>query len=163
MDARRIERIEQGADIAAAVVFAAAAVYAALRFGPLAAAAAGAAAFYALLKALQAIKPSAPTYAVETFEPAALPPAIEPEPELLLTHVYQTQQSNSEAALELDDVLSAIGNDSRVVRLFDPAAMPSPSELKTRIDRHLDDAPAHSADASQALHEALAELRKSLR
>jgi len=127
------------------------------------AAAAGAAAFFVLLKGLQSITPTAPAYEVETFEPVTLPQAVEPEPELLLTDVYEEQQSDPGAALELDDVLSAIENDSRVVRLFDPAAMPTPSELKTRIDRHLDDAPAQSADASQALHEALAELRRSLR
>jgi len=163
MDARRIERIEQGADIAASAVFAAAAAYAALRFGPMPAAAAGAAAFFVLLKGLQSVAPTAPAYEVETFEPVALPQAVEPEPELLLTDVYKEQQSDPGAALELDDVLSAIENDSRVVRLFDPAAMPTPSELKTRIDRHIHDTPAQSVDASQALHEALAELRRSLR
>jgi hypothetical protein len=52
-----------------------------------------------------------------------------------------------------------------VVRLFDPAAMPTPGELKGRIDDRLDEMPdaARSADAAQALHDALAELRRSLR
>jgi hypothetical protein len=66
----------------------------------------------------------------------------------------------AEEPLPLDDILAELGSDSRVVRLFDPAAMPSPAELSARIDRHLDPAPA---DASEALHEALAELRRSLR
>jgi len=52
-----------------------------------------------------------------------------------------------------------------VVRLFDVSAMPSPGELKHRIDRHLD-GPSPSSpppDASQALHDALSELRRTLR
>jgi hypothetical protein len=68
--------------------------------------------------------------------------------------------------LVLDDVLSEIGPDSRVVRLFDPAAMPTPGQLKARIDRHLIEGAlprATSHDASQALYDALAELRLELR
>ena len=66
--------------------------------------------------------------------------------------------------LLLDDILSEMGPDSRVVRLFDPAAMPTPGELKLRIDRHLcADASSRPEDAVEALHEALAELRRSLR
>jgi hypothetical protein len=53
----------------------------------------------------------------------------------------------------------------RVVHLFDPAAMPTPEEMISRIDRHLEGhtSAAQSADAAQALHEALAELRRSIR
>ena len=67
--------------------------------------------------------------------------------------------------LVLDDVLASLGEGSRVVRLFDPSAMPTPGELKARIDRHLDgpDDPLLSPDASKALHEALSELRRTLR
>jgi hypothetical protein len=55
--------------------------------------------------------------------------------------------------------------ESRVVHLFDPASMPSAEEMMARIDRHLDGqtSAAQSADAAQALHEALAELRRSIR
>lgn len=55
--------------------------------------------------------------------------------------------------------------DARVVHLFDPASMPTPEEMIARIDRHLESQPsaAQSADAAQALHEALAELRRSIR
>lgn len=55
--------------------------------------------------------------------------------------------------------------DSRVVHLFDPASMPTPEEMISRIDRHLEGQPsaAQSANAAQALHEALAELRRSIR
>lgn len=71
----------------------------------------------------------------------------------------------AEDALILDDVLDAVGPDSRVVRLFDASAMPSPAELKARVDRYLgqDAAWARSPDASQALVDALTELRRSLR
>ena len=63
-------------------------------------------------------------------------------------------------ALLLDDILAEIGPDSRVVRLFDRDAMPTPAQLKARIDRHLEG--ERAPDASRALHEALAELRRSL-
>lgn len=67
--------------------------------------------------------------------------------------------------LVLDDILAEIGPDARVVRLFDPAAMPTPGQLRARIDRHLEDCDptAGLVDASQALYDALAELRRSLR
>jgi hypothetical protein len=65
---------------------------------------------------------------------------------------------------EADDSLPEIGPDSQVIRLFDPAAMPTAGELQSRIDRHLknrDD--ADFPDAAQALNDALADLRRSLR
>ena len=84
---------------------------------------------------------------------------MEPD-ELLLTDRAPT----TEEPLELDDILNELGPDSRVVRLFDRKAMPTPGELKTRIDGHLQQAPARPlSDASQALSDALAELRRSLR
>jgi hypothetical protein len=67
--------------------------------------------------------------------------------------------------LLLDDVLAKVGPDSRVVRLFDPAAMPTPGQLKARIDRHLDRGTLNppAPDASQALYDALADLKTELR
>jgi hypothetical protein len=43
--------------------------------------------------------------------------------------------------------------------------MPSPEEMISRIDRHLEGgaSAAQSADAAEALHQALAELRRSIR
>ena len=77
---------------------------------------------------------------------------------LELTDIY-------EEPLELDDVLAEVGPGARVVRLFDVNAMPTPGELRQRIDRHLgrEAPPAASPDASQALIEALTQLRQSLR
>jgi hypothetical protein len=75
------------------------------------------------------------------------------------------ESAPAEEPLLLDDILAELGPDSRVVRLFDRAAMPTPGELKARIDRHLefDGGSAQPANASEALHDALAELRRSLR
>jgi hypothetical protein len=67
--------------------------------------------------------------------------------------------------LLLDDILAELRPDARVVRLFDVNAMPTPGQLQASIDRHLSSADSRSAppDASDALHDALAELRRSLR
>ena len=95
--------------------------------------------------------------------------AIEPleSDELLLDEgdLYQPVAESAEAPLVLDDVLAQIGPDSRIVRLFDPAKMPTAGELSARIERHLDGRPgdSQSADAAQALHEALAQLRRNVR
>jgi hypothetical protein len=86
-------------------------------------------------------------------EPAALPLSsfataaieLEPEPEALL----------------LDDILASMGPDSRVVRLFAPDQMPTAGQLQERIDRHIGG--MSETDAADALHQALAEIRKSLR
>jgi hypothetical protein len=172
MDARRIERIEQSLDVVAAAAFAAAVAFAALRFGAVAAAVAGAASFAAVFRILGVIGATAPAFPIE-FEAPELPAAIEPE-EMLLTDVYRPEDEEDElvldnilpapdAVLVLEDVLARLSEDSRVIRLFDPAAMPTPGEMKSRVDRHLQDSPVRTADASEELHTALADLRKSLR
>lgn len=83
--------------------------------------------------------------------------------ELLLTEADRL--GTDAGTLELDDILAELGPDSRVVRLFDRKAMPTPGQLKTRIDDHLQHGtPALvQSDAAQALSDALAELRRSLR
>jgi hypothetical protein len=84
---------------------------------------------------------------------------------LLLEHYKAAEEPAPEAGEEpllLDDILAELGPDSRVVRLFDREAMPTPGQLKSRIDRHLE--PGEEApDAGQALHAALADLRRSIR
>jgi hypothetical protein len=86
--------------------------------------------------------------------------------ELLLTDSDRFHPLDRDASdeLVLEDILAELGPGSRVVRLFDPAAMPTPSQLNARIERHLGEGSASSAppDASQALYDALAELRRSL-
>lgn len=80
-------------------------------------------------------------------------------------HVNQHLAADGAEALVLDDVLAAIDPDSRVVRLFDRRAMPTPGQLQSQIDGHLGQrsSAAPAPDASQALSDALAELRRSLR
>jgi hypothetical protein len=82
--------------------------------------------------------------------------------ELSLTERFQPVGADE---LVLDDILAELTPDSRVVRLFDPAAMPTPAQLNARIERHLGEGNSAVAppDASQALYDALTELRRSLR
>lgn len=91
----------------------------------------------------------------------ALPdfPAVVLEDELLLDRPLMVDE------LLLDDPLPAPASDSRVVQLFADGRMPNAGQLKDRIDRHLADGGTRAplADASDALSEALAELRRSLR
>lgn len=86
--------------------------------------------------------------------------------ELLLTDADRLlgEPAPPEEPLVLDDILAAVGTDSRVVRIFDRKAMPTPGQLSSSINRHLErGGNVAPPDASQALSEALAELRRSLR
>jgi hypothetical protein len=84
-----------------------------------------------------------------------------PAEELVLTDADRIEPAPE--PLVLDDVLAEIGPDSRVVRLFDRKAMPTPGQLQSRIEDHLGQRTGPAPDASQALSDALAELRRSLR
>jgi hypothetical protein len=76
-----------------------------------------------------------------------------------------------EEAFLLDDPLIEAEPDSRVVQLFASHPIPTPGQLKDRIDRHLAGAARSSGeplsvprpDASGALYAALDDLRRSLR
>jgi hypothetical protein len=84
--------------------------------------------------------------------------------ELLLTNADRLNAQVHADPLVLDDILAEIGPEARVVRLFDRKAMPTPGQLKSRIDDHLSEkSQTSSSDAAQALSDALAELRRSLR
>jgi hypothetical protein len=170
MRAGPVIRIEKNVDRAAAVVFAMAAAYAAYswfaaRVGQPAlgieTAIAFGCAFVASAGALSAVQPEQRKVPVTIFDLRKIEPS---EPELLLTDRYEGPATTNEP-LVLDDVLTELEPDSRVVRLFDPAAMPTPGQLNARIERHLgrDAPPDSSQDASQALHDALHALRRSLR
>ena len=73
--------------------------------------------------------------------------------------------------LLLDDQLVEAEASSRVVRLFAAPPLPTPGQLKERIDRHLATGTMHvvreyegpAPDASDALYAALSDLRRSLR
>jgi hypothetical protein len=112
---------------------------------------------------LNAIQPKARRLPVPIFDVREVEPM--DMPELLLTDRHEPALQSAQEPLLLDDVLEQLDPASRVVRLFDAASMPTAGELKSRIDRHLDGqvSPAQAADAAQALHDALAELRRSLR
>jgi hypothetical protein len=124
-----------------------------------------------------------PHYAVRPFAPAPL--AGEPTDELLLTDrvilmpsrdpvesmvatlerrlgVTRNDTRSSDELL-LDDVLTEAAPDSRVIQLFDPAAMPTPGELQSRIERRIENSDSANPDAAQSLTDALASLRRSLR
>jgi hypothetical protein len=168
MDTRVAERIEGIASVAAAAILAAAVAYALSRVATSAVtvAAAAAAALLVALQILRSIGPNEGELSLAAFEPAEL--VIEEQDELILTEtdrVDQAQSYDRDNVLVLDDILTELGDGSRVVRLFDASAMPTPGQLKARIDRHLDHAHSQnaSADASEALHDALATLRRSLR
>lgn len=183
MQAASAIRIEANADRAAAAVFAAACAYAAyvwLGFRvsqPLLGAetiAATGLAYVLALRSLRFLQPESRRLPVPVFDVREIDPVETAElllteryeaPELLLTERYETPEPGPEEPLWLDDILAKLSSDSRVVRLFDPAAMPTPGELKSQIDEHLDQEASSQppADGVQALHDALAELRRSLR
>jgi hypothetical protein len=173
MKAETVRRIEKNIQRAASASFGIAVGFAAYNWlslfvaQPQLGAETGGAAAIAYLFAsrlLNAVRPSARQMPVPVFDVRTIELA-EPQ-ELILGEddVYRPAVQAAET-LELDDILAEIGPDSRIVRLFDPAAMPTPGQLKSRIDRHLDGAAAQSqsAEAAQALHDALAQLRQSVR
>lgn len=97
-------------------------------------------------------------------EPEA-PPAQVDGTELELNDPAQADLEKPETVFVPEADRDEAAQDSRVVHLFDPAAMPTPEEMISRIDRHFEGqaTAAQSADAAQALHQALAELRRSIR
>jgi hypothetical protein len=187
MRGRKHERIEAAVDQLAAAVFGAAAGFAAftglrqLLVQPqlsIAAAALGGVAFLLCASLLRRVSAERPRFQIRVFELPVLDLAdvgellLTEQVELELTDADRLQAAvtqSMEDELILDDILAKLGPYSRVVRLFDRAAMPTPGQLNARIERHLrgDAIPGtptaiQPADASHALHEALAELRRSL-
>lgn len=168
MDASLARRIEAKVDRVASALFGAAAAYAAAlalkpHLGPLQLApialAGGIAASALAFRILCAIEGGEARFILPDLEHQGF----EPDEELLLTDVFFADAIDDQA-LVLDDILAKLGSEARVVRLFDAAAMPTPGELKASVDGHLDADRRlpELPDASQALHEALAELRRSL-
>ena len=163
MDGLRTERIEAGVDALAAAIYAAgtALVLSWLGASSAYAAAGGSIALGWCIYGLRSVEPEAAAVALTSFTVRDFETA-----ELLLGEDDRLHAPGAGGEpLILDDVLAVLGPDSRVVRLFDRDAMPTPRQLQQRIDRHLGEAGPESAspDASQALHQALAELRRSLR
>ena len=113
---------------------------------------------------LRLFRGNEPQFPMPVFDPADYEPAavLEPAPaeEPLLLEAPR-QEEEDELLLEVRAWPSE--DASRVIRLFDPARLPSAGELQKRIDRHLQSPVRPIPDAAQELHEAIAALRQSLR
>ena len=129
--------VEKAVDVAASAVFAAAVGFAAgvTGLGAVATVCAAVAASCAAFIVLRNVSPGNRGYDLPGFEPVPL------------------EIAKAADELVLDDVLESAGPDARVIRLFDPGLE---SERLARAN-------SPQPDASQALTEALAELRRSLR
>ena len=157
------ESIERVVDAVAAIALAAASGFAsfALLGGPASTLAASIVTGLAAWLGLQRIEAAPMTHHLPHFLPASAEFA-DPADELVLTEEMAIVAANE---LLLDDILEELGPESRVVRLFARPAPPTAGELSDSIDRHLNAGPDRfqAPDASDALLNALADLRRSLR
>lgn len=168
-------------ELAGAIVPAVAAGFAAMRLGPAygfvaetALMVAFGAIFVIAFAVMRLVPAEARRMPMPSFEQMALPdeellldtPLAGADELLLDQPLVATAEMDAVAELLLDDPLPAAVATSRVVQLFADGRMPTAGQLQQRIDRHLarDEQPAaSSADGSDALGAALAELRRSLR
>lgn len=150
MSAQWVDRIEAGVDLAASAIYAGATGVALTWLGASGTyvAVAGMTAFGWCVYGLRDVKPHRASFALDAFSPQSIEP-VSPNRD------RESGEAGADALI-LDDVLEAIGPDSRVVRLFDRDSMPvaSPGETDRR---------SAPPDDSQALAEALAQLRRALR
>jgi hypothetical protein len=128
-------------------------------------------AYFLSVRVLGAVHPQLPRSKVPIFDVRDLEPmdfgneADESDrSEMLLDDPLETGHWADEQPLLLDDVLAELESNSRVVRLFDPSAMPAAGDVRSRTDDELGSeiSAAQSDDATRALYDALAELRRSL-
>lgn len=155
MNGRTVARIESAVDASAAALLAGAVAYAVhgLLVTTVGVAASAAGAFGLCFAGLRNV----PVAARES-ETSTVTPVTE-----LLAEADRSIEAEEQDELVLDDILAALDADSRVVRLFEPGANSPPAQLKEKIGHHLGSArPAGPVDDSQALHEALSDLRRSL-
>ena len=122
----------------------------------------GTAAFAMAWLVLRLFRGNQPQFPIPVFDPANYEPEMieTVEDELLLDEPVEREEED-ELLLEVRAWPTA--DDSRVIRLFDPARMPTAGELQQRIDRHLQSPDRVIPDAAQELHDAIAALRQSLR
>jgi hypothetical protein len=137
--------------------------------GPAAMTAGGLACFGLGLAAMRSVRPASPELELGEF-------AVEPiqAGELLLDEIWEEalllDEVYDDGALLLDDPLVEPDPAARVVQLFAASPLPTPGQLKERIDRHLAGAPRRTpaelvlppSDATDALYAALNELKRSL-
>ena len=151
--------LETAIDAAAAALFAAAVAYAASSLSSIEPILAAMIAFLPSFAILSQLDRGEQCFPLPAFEPADTD--VEADELLLSTEMIAPLANDDRDELILDDVLEQLRPDSRVVRLFDPRVMPTAGELHATIDRHLRVSPS-PPDASEALSEALAQLRRSL-
>jgi len=138
MDARTAGRIESVVDAAAASLLAGAVGYVLYGLAIAQAAVAGAGVAFGLSFAgLRRVQPAKDVSFIDSS-------VTTPVGDLLAE--ADRSLAHEEDELVLDDILAVLNSESRVVRLFERDAMPPPA----------------APDASQALHDALADLRRSL-
>lgn len=156
-------------DVAAAALFAAAIAHSAAALADSAGAAAtlAAIAFLVIYAALRQVPGSERAHSLPAFELAPIEPVahaqFETGPQLLLTSEQAMDRCDDSDERLLDDAVSRVGAlvgtalDARVVRLFDPG-------VAHGAGHGLSCPPGPAClDASRALSDALAELRRSLR
>jgi len=117
---------------------------------------------------LRLFRGNQPQFPMPRFDPADYEPeVVEAEEPLLLDLPVEDELLLNEPVAEAEELLLEVRawpeSDSRVIRLFDPARMPTAGELQERIDRHLQSPNRVIPDAAQELHDAIAALRQSLR
>jgi len=117
---------------------------------------------------LRLFRGNEPQFPMPRFDPADYEPeGVEAEEPLLLDLPVEDELLPDEPVAEEEELLLEVRawpeSDSRVIRLFDPARMPTAGELQERIDRHLQSPKRVIPDAAQELHDAIAALRQSLR
>jgi len=179
---RQKARLDWLAEVGGALALGLAAGFAAFKAAPafglkpaMALVASGLGSFLLGLIAMRLVRPEVPSHALAGF---AVDP-IESEDALELTEVFEEPllldspmvEPVDDLALLLEDALPEAEPDSRVVQLFASPPMPTPGQLKDRIDRHLATGSMHvvrefegpAPDASDALFAALNELKRSLR
>lgn len=139
--------------------------------GPAAMTAGGLAFFSLGLAAIRAVPPASPVLELEEFAVESIQ-----VDELLLDEIWEEplllDEVYDDGALLLDDPLVEPNPAARVVQLFAAPPVPTPGQLRERIDRHLAGAPrrvpaeispSQPDDATDALYAALSELKRSLR
>ncbi|WP_029940594.1 hypothetical protein [Sphingomonas astaxanthinifaciens] len=169
MDGNGDDLIGWLADGAAAGILGAALGASLLLLGfPLAGVGTAAAGGLAALALLRQVKPEARRFRLPAFE---LPQPLVDAPDILeLTDIAEEVAPAEPEPLELEDRIEPAPAESRVVQLFAARPLPTPGELRQRIEAHLEvraERPAApvlelEVDAAAALRQALGDLRRSL-
>lgn len=167
MGGDRAERIESVVDFGAAALLAGACTVALVKLAAPGMAIFAAPIFVMAWLGLRQVRAQAPVFAVPfdyaPYQFTSLADELTADDEERADPVEAESAAVAEAML-LVDALPAIDEDSRVVRLFGSRQEESAANLLGRIERHLGrDRASTPPDASDALRDALSDLRQSLR